>query len=222
MNIHLPSPARTAAAALALVPALCSANEWNFTALLDGKPIGTHRFVRTAEGSTGTLVSDARFDVKLLGVTVYKYRHRASERWQGDCLASIEARTDDGGKVSEVRGNADGSGRIALEVRNGDQGEPARSATPSSCMMSFAYWNPSLATQRALLDPGTGRVEAVRITPLPETKIEVAGQEAPVRGLRIAGLKQPIDVWYQGDRWVGLDTQVDGGRKLSYRLQDAR
>ena len=40
-----------------------------------------------------------------------------------------------------------------------------------------------------------------------------------LRGLRIGGLTQPIDVWYVGDRWVGLDTTVDGGRRLSYRLR---
>ena len=40
-----------------------------------------------------------------------------------------------------------------------------------------------------------------------------------LRGLRIGGLTQPIDVWYAGDRWVGLDTTVDGGRRLSYRLR---
>jgi len=38
-------------------------------------------------------------------------------------------------------------------------------------------------------------------------------------GLRIGGLAQPIDVWYDGNRWVGLDTIVSGGRRLSYRLR---
>ena len=70
-----------------------------------------------------------------------------------------------------------------------------------------------------MLDPGTGRVEPVRITPLPEARIDVAGQAAAVRGLRISGLPHPIDVWYAGDRWVGLDTTVQGGRRLSYRLR---
>jgi hypothetical protein len=84
--------------------------------------------------------------------------------------------------------------------------------------MSFAYWNPALATQQRLLDPGTGRIESVTITALQASTIPVRGNPASVRGIRITGLQRPIDVWYLDNHWVGLDTTVRGGRKLSYRL----
>jgi hypothetical protein len=86
--------------------------------------------------------------------------------------------------------------------------------------MSFAYWNPqALAMQSRLLDPGTGRIESVAIRPLAAATLEVHGRRVPVTGLRINGLKHPIDLWYSDGQWVGLDTTVDGGRKLAYRLQ---
>ncbi|WP_316044025.1 DUF6134 family protein [Variovorax sp. N23] len=31
-------------------------------------------------------MSDARFTVKLLGLTVCRYTHRAVEQWRGNCL----------------------------------------------------------------------------------------------------------------------------------------
>ena len=65
---------------------------------------------------------------------------------------------------------------------------------------------------------GTGRIENVTITALPATTIEVRGTPTAVTGLRISGLKHPIDVWYANGRWVGLDTAAGGGRKLTYRL----
>jgi hypothetical protein len=83
--------------------------------------------------------------------------------------------------------------------------------------MSFAYWNPALAGQQRLLDPGSGRIESVAIDTPPAVPADLGLQ--PVRGLRISGLAQPIDVWYVGNRWVGLDTIVSGGRRLSYRLR---
>jgi hypothetical protein len=37
--------------------------------------------------------------------------------------------------------------------------------------------------------------------------------------LRISGNARTVDVWYSAqDQWIGLDTTVDGGRTLSYRL----
>ena len=205
--------ALAAAATAAMPPA-----EWNFTVRLDGKPIGTHRFVLAHEGDGHlALSSEAQYDVTLLGIPLYRYRHRASERWAGGCLASIDARTDDNGRRTEVRGQVQG-GRFDVQVR--DEGRPAPApAAPPGCLMSFAYWNPALAEQRRLLDPGSGRIEATAIATLAAVPTDLQAQAQPARGLRIGGLAQPIDVWYLGDRWVGLDTVVGDGRRLSYRLR---
>jgi hypothetical protein len=210
----------TAALALALagvgdIPA-ATPTEWSFTVRLDGKPIGTHRFVLASAGNGGlALSSEARFDVTLLGVSLYRYRHRVSERWADGCLASIEARTDDNGRLTEVLGQAQDD-RFDLQVRDGGRlSSPA--APPAGCVMSFAYWHPALAVQERLLDPGSGRVEPVAIAAPAAVPTDLEPQA--VRGLRIGGLPQPIDVWYVGDRWVGLDTIVSGGRRLSYRLR---
>lgn len=189
---------------------------WLFSARLDDRPIGTHRFTLSSDANgIARLESEAAFDVTLLGIPVYRYRHRASERWRGDCLESIDATTDDNGRSTAVRGRRGSPGEFDLEPRDGRP----RQKLAVDCLMSFAYWQPALANQRTLLDPGTGRPEPVVIEPLPPTSIEVEGTPRPVRGLRISGLPRPIDVWYEGTRWVGLDTVVSGGRRLSYSLR---
>ena len=80
----------------------------SFAVLLDGEPIGTHRFELYEQGEARRVLSKARYDVKLLGIPVYRYRHEALEQWRGDCLVKLEARTDDDGEVSTVK--MDGSG----------------------------------------------------------------------------------------------------------------
>lgn len=193
--------------------------EWRFSALLDGAPIGTHRFVLRVSGSdvaVREVESTARFEVKLLGFVAYRYEHRTRERWRGDCVESIVAQTNDNGTVTDLRGQASADG-LAVDVRRAGAGDRARASEIAGCAMTFAYWNPSLATQRRLLDPATGRVESVTISALPPATVEARGQSHRARGLRIAGLAHPIDVWYAGDEWIGLDTTVDGGRRLSYR-----
>jgi hypothetical protein len=192
--------------------------EWRFSVTIDDKPLGTHRFVLEGrEGdATRTLTSDARFDVELLGLSVYRYRHSARERWKGDCVADLTARTEDGGTTTEVTARATG-GALAVEIAD-DKGRMTR-ATGRGCLMTFAYWNPALGNQRELLDPGTGRIESVEIKALSPSRLDVRGRSVVARGWRIVGLARPIDVWYDGEQWVGLDTAVAGDRRLAYRLR---
>ena len=211
------------AIALALAAALGTAHaqpatEWDFIVRLDGRPVGTHRFTLARQGGGARLLtSAARFEVKLLGWTAYRYRHQARERWQGDCLASLDASTDDDGRVTQVRGRRGEEG-FSIDVSAPGTEEAAPAPQPG-CVMSFAYWNTAFTTQRRLLDPGTGRLVPVQVQPLPSTQVETARGLVSARGWRIAGLPNPIDVWYDGDEWAGLDTVVQGGRKLSYRLR---
>ena len=186
--------------------------EWNFRALLDGKPIGQHRFSISAEGEDRKVVSEANFAVKFLGVTAYRYRHKATEQWRGDCLTALTATTDDDGKANKVHIEPDGD---ALSVVSGNATQSLK-----GCVMSFAYWNPAIQTQSRLLNAQTGKVEAVQVSRIGSGSLEVRGQPVAATQFRITGPAAPIDVWYspQGE-WLGLDSTVSGGRKLSYRLQ---
>lgn len=195
----------------ALLLAVCAAGagagataatlEWNFRVLLDDRPIGRHDFsLSNADGAERTLVSDAEFAVKIFGITAYRYRHQATEHWQGDCLRAVASTTDDDGKASRVRADRGG-------------------ALGDGCLMSFAYWNPALRTQTRLFNPQTGVVDTVLVRPAGNGTLAVRGAPVAATRYRIVGAAQPIDVWYaaNGD-WIGLDAVVAGGRKLSYRL----
>ncbi|SDO67372.1 hypothetical protein SAMN04489708_102187 [Paracidovorax cattleyae] len=174
--------------------------QWNFTVSLDGSPIGEHRFrLGAQEGGNRQLESSARFTVKVLGIAVYRYRHEAREQWRGDCLRRIAADTDDDGERSTVR---------------------QEFAPDAPCTRSFAYWNPAILASRQLLDPQSGKLEPVQISREEDGSVTVRGQPRPATRWRIAGARSPIDVWYAADtgEWVGLDSTVRGGRKLSYRL----
>ena len=187
--------------AAAATGATAASRAWNFRVLLDERPIGEHRFSLedTAPGER-VLRSDAEFAVKILGIVAYRYRHQAVEQWQGDCLRSLAATTDDDGTPSRVR--ADREGTLA-----------------GGCVMSFAYWNPALLTQTRLLNAQTGRIETVQVQPAGASTLAVGGTPVAATRYRIVGAARPIDVWYaaNGD-WIGLDAFVADGRKLSYRL----
>ena len=208
--------AATSGPGVAAEAASTTAGAWNFRALLDGKPIGQHHFSVTvnasARGDERQVLSEASFAVKFLGITAYRYHHKASEQWRGDCLTALSATTDDDGKASSVRTEPDGD---ALIIRTAVAAQSLK-----GCVMSFAYWNPAIQTQTRLLNAQTGKAEAVQVSRIGSGSVDVRGQPVAATQFRITGPAQPIDVWYsvQGE-WIGLDSTVAGGRRLSYRLQ---
>ena len=182
-----------------------------FKAFLDDKPIGEHRFTVVTEGNERKVTSEADFAVKFIGITAYHYHHHAQEQWSGDCLTGLVASTDDDGKPASVK-----------LVKQGDADEITTNAgrkTESGCLMTYAYWNPAMRAQKRLLNPQTGKVDAVTVARVADGHVTVDGKDVAASDWRITGGESPVDVWIseQGD-WVGLDSMVSNGKhKLSYR-----
>ena len=213
-------------------PADPATRQWAFRVLLDGAPIGTHRFTVASRGDEREVASEARFDVKVLFVNAYRYRHQATERWRGGCLASLAARTEAGGTTSVVSAGAEAADDEAGKaVREGATAKaPAALAVAGpqgaqrlpGCVSTYAYWDPALPQRTQLLNPQTGRLDAVKFDPAVAGTLDVRGTATAARRVRLTGAEPPIDLRYlPSGAWVGLDSTVTGGRKLSYRLTAA-
>lgn len=198
------------AAALAPGLALASAErEWRFRVLLDAAEIGTHTFRVTERGSGRSVESNASFKVKLLFIDAYTYAHEARERWQGDCLAQLDARTDDNGERVTVRG-----------AHRGTHFEVVGGVPLPGCVMSFAYWNPAMLEQPRLLNVQTGELTEVRIEPLGEETLSVRGAPLNARRYAVHAPTFRVDLWYAADAsWVQLESRTAGGRRLRYELR---
>ncbi len=212
---------RLAAAILLIAPAMgvqAAERVWDFEVQLDGKPIGSHRFVLEEHNDERVLTSSADFNVRFLGFVAYRYHHQDVERWRGECLSRMDASTLDDGKPTRVQARTE-TGGLRIEI-NGAAAVPQPPAP--ACLMSFAYWNPalrSLAPTR-LLNAQNGRVETTQITRLADASIDVRGAPQAAQHWRITGVDAPIELWYSdsGD-WLALESQVRGGRTLQYRLK---
>lgn len=186
---------------------------WNFKVYLDENPVGYHRFTLTQQASQRELHSEARFDVKLLMFTAYTYIHEANESWQGDCLASLQAKTDDNGdRIQVVGGREDGRFRLRTNRLQTDLPD---------CIMTFAYWHPEMIAQKHLLNPQTGEYTMVQIFSKGQEKMPVSGVERAAERYRLDAGKFKIDLWYgvEDHRWLALDSTLEGGRKLRYRIE---
>lgn len=194
-----------------------STQEWNFTVQLDGRPIGWHRFALEGTGAERTLLSQARFDVRILFINAYSYEHTAREVWRGECVDQLVARTDDNGDEIVVNGRRAADRFIV--VRDAARRELG------SCIQTFAYWNPGILSATHLLNPQTGEYVAVTIAELGRETIDAGGRPQQATRYRLAGRTaggdaMEIDLWYSDARhWVALESMTHGGRRLRYTLQ---
>jgi hypothetical protein len=199
---------------LALGPAAAEAAQqvFEFDVNLDKRPIGTHRFTvnRQADGTT-SVQSAASFDVRFVGLTAYRYRHQAVEQWKGECLAAIDASTNDNGRTLRVTG-LQRDGRFHLDM-------PAAAALPA-CLSAYPYWDRDLLLrQRALLNPQTGKLDDVRVEPLGRESVELMGRRVQAERYRLHAAQNTIDLWYSlRGEWLQLESTT-GSRRLIYRLR---
>lgn len=190
---------------------------WNFSVLLDNKPIGNHRFVLDRSGSRAVVMSEADFDVKLLFVTVFSYEHHAQEIWDGSCLTEVDAKTNVNGKRTTVSGERE-AGEFTLDVGNQERSLPG-------CVKTFAYWNPDILNADHLLNPQTGEYVPVDVQAAGKDTVLVKGRQVTADRYRIEGQSsggEPIriDLWYSPQHeWLGLDSIAQGGRHIRYRLE---
>lgn len=197
------------------VPALASARTpaktWEFEVLLDGTPIGSHRFALTDRDGGYQLDSEARFDVRFLFFNAFRYRHSNTEVWSDGCLQSIRSTTDTNGEAQSVSGLSVDD-RLVIRADDDEQ-------AIDGCVMSFAYWNPEFLEQPRLLNPQTGeylpvKVERIDVKALPAK----SGREA-AEAWRLRAGQIELTVWYSKEReWLGLESVANGGRILRYEL----
>lgn len=184
-------------------------NAWRFKVYLDDEVIGYQDFFVAEHAGMKQLRSVASFEYKLLFIDLFHYQHETSEIWAGDCLQSINARTDANGKPFRVEGRQE-MGAFRVTKRSGEASLP-------ECVMSFAFWNPRVLEQTNLLNAQDGELLEVKISNPVFEELEVLGESRPSYRYRLAAGALDLDLWYSTDNdWLALESEVAGGRTLRY------
>lgn len=178
--------------------------DYRFRVLLDDRPIGSHVFsVRDEDGGRAVDI-EADFDVRVLFVPVYRYRHRNVERWEDGCLVSLRSETDDNGRDLAVRTEL-GEGSLRVSGADGVR-------ELEGCISSFAYWDPAFLDSSELLNSQDGSLVPVRIDSLGAEAFDVDGVALDAERWRLTGPEAlDISLWYTPEgRWLGLETERQG------------
>lgn len=194
------------------------AKEWLFDVYLDKSHIGQHRFALTpSENGIQTLVSKANFKVKVLFINAYEYEHKATEIWQNNCIVSLTAHTVENSEVTDVKAQI-ANERLFVENGKETQSLPA-------CVMTFAYWNPTMLNQTHLLNPQNAEYLKTDIRKLEDEDIVVNNTTVNTQHYKLTGSlagknKLNIELWYDNNNdWVALKSITPEGYTISYKLK---
>jgi len=175
---------------------LAAPSQLAFAALRNGQKIGEQRMSFHPEGEGLTAHTVVEMAVKLGPLTLYRYRHQATERWAGDRFESLETQTNANGKLLKVSARRTADGVKIMPAAGGVTDAPA-SALP------FTHWNRKIATA-PLFNPQDGKLlhETVVATP---TKLSFRG-DADIQ-----------DFYDEAGTWTGLIGKLADGSRLEYR-----
>ena len=196
--------------ALIASPVAAASLDWEFEVSLNEKKIGYHSFTVTEEAGRQVLETEAAFDVKLLFITAFKYRHSNTEIWDNGCLESIDARTNSNGKLFEVKGSRN-QDRLAVVSSTGDE-------ELGDCVKTFAYWNPEVLESTRLLNSQTGEYESVAVSVDGDDTVAVNGEATDAVRYTLTTKGGDIKLWYAKDTdlWLALEAPAKGGRTIRY------
>jgi hypothetical protein len=184
---------------------------WQFKVYLDGDEIGFHNFSMIRKDQHQEIYSSARFDVTFLFINVYSYRHDNVELWHGQCLKSINAVTDDNGEKYNITGEADSDAFIINTTEKQNR--------YSSCIKTFAYWDPGFLKEKSLLNSQTGEMIPVDSEFIGNEILRHNGEDVVARRYRLHGDNLQIDLWYSvDDHWLALESLTDSGSIVRYAM----
>lgn len=178
-----------------------------------GQQIGDHRL--RFEHDNGQLKVSTSIDlaVKLLGLTAFRYSHRAQEVWSGDALLSLTSRTDDDGKNYAVQANRTEAG-IAVQVQGA-----GRTVLPATILPS-SHWNVRQVRQTVLLNSQKGTEAHVKVATVGRETIKTASGSLQATRYRYEG-DVKMDQWFDDrGRWVKMAFAGSDGSTIEYVLQE--
>lgn len=177
-----------------------------FRIVRNDSAIGSHVLTFSPAGNALVVRVVVDIAVKFGPITLYRYSHRAEERWEDATVVSLDADTNDDGTVSRtvVRRVADGYSVEGLGV--------TRYVAPPETLPA-THWNrrmldgPMINTQTAeLMRPVVTRVGASR----------VAGGTTEADHFTLRG-DADLDTWYDArPAWVALRFTAKDGSVIRY------
>jgi hypothetical protein len=151
--------------------------------------IGTYTNTIEPNRDITTVQTRAHFEVKMLGVRMYREDAERTERWQGNRLVSFRGVTDKGDGPAEVKGEARGNSFVISS--------PQGTVTAPASVHPANPWSANFLRSNTMMRPDSGKIEQVQIGAGHETAVKIDGASIPVVKYEVDGSTKYV-VWIDG------------------------
>lgn len=183
-----------------------------FEVFRNDSEIGHHVLSFSQDGDRLTVDIDIELRVGFAFLTVYAYKHRNREEWDGGRLMGFSSRTDDNGTRHSVDARREGD-RLVITSSDDTITAPAR-------ILPGTYWHRRFLEEPRWINPQTGEIIEGVIDPLGTERVEGADGTLEARRYAVTG-DIDVDLWYADERWVKLAFDGPDGSRIDYRLVEA-
>lgn len=177
-----------------------------FSVWRNGDEIGTHIVGFEESGDHILVRSEAKFDIRLGPILLYRYRYQVSESWRDGVLQSFSARTDDNGTAEFADAEREGDRLLVTGSKSG------RYLAPPGAIAA-THWNTAELDQ-PMINPQNGDLMRFERNDLGEERL-ASGVLA--RHVALSGYAK-LDLWYdEAGIWRALRAVATDGSLIDYR-----
>ena len=193
-------------------------NQIEFDIFRNNKHIGQHIFSFKKNGNQLEVESEINFQIKKLGVVLYKYHVKGTEYFENGKLVKFISKTNQNGKEKYVN--------IKLEDNNlVIDGSSFKGKVPTNYLLG-TWWNHGLVEAEAQISAVSGRIIKQKVTFLGKETLIIGGKTYNTLHFNFSSVDKKLakdkklntDVWYEEDslNWVKASFKKKGN--WEYRL----
>lgn len=207
LALTLCAAARPAMAAGMAVP---PGNRVAFTALRNGKKLGTHALAFQPSGRDLAVSIAVDYLVMFGPVALFRYTLRASEAWRDGLLMSVRSKTDNDGTPNFMNADREGD-RMRV-----DGSKTGRYLAPAGAIAS-SHWN-QRELDAPMINAQDGELLDFKVASLGPDKVpDAGGAMIPSQRFALTG-PAVLDLWYsESGVWSGLRAVAKDGSIITYQ-----
>jgi hypothetical protein len=167
----------------------------------------TNRIEPSAGGTT--VQTQAHFQVKLLGVNMYREDAQRTERWQGNRLISFNGVTSKGSESTVVKGEARGNSFVISS--------PQGTITAPATVHPANPWSPNFLASSTMMRPDSGKIERVSVSGGQQTVVDLDGKPVRAEKYEVNGAAR-YGVWLDSRGVPVMFVVDDDSGKVTFTL----
>ena len=193
-------------------------NSIEFDIYRNGKNIGKHIFSFKKSGTQLSVDSEINFEIKKLGVSLYKYNVKGVEVYENGKLIKFNSKTLQNKKSKFVN----------LDLNDGDfiiDGSSFKGKVPNDYVLG-TWWNHSIVESKAQISAVSGRIIEQKVTFLGKKDLNINGKNYKALHFNFSSRdknlkknkKLDTDVWYDEATLNWIKASFDKKGKWEYKL----